>query len=169
VTKMAPVFADVFRRLKANHQSLQASIVALPYVKDIIDEAFNDVDVQYIAPESRYEAFQTAGFAIATSGTVGLELAVAGCPHIVAYKMNPLTYLVGKMLVKTKYAHLINIMEKRMIIPEFIQGQCNADDILKGLDSLDKQDLSNVRTQLNGSNTNIPPSMQAANFVLSYL
>ena len=169
VSKMAPIFADVFRRLKANHQSVQASIVALPHVKSIIEAAFNDIDVRYINPDDRYDAFQTAGFAMATSGTVGLELAVAGCPHIVAYKMNPLTYLVGKALVKTKYAHLVNIMEGREVIPEFIQGQCNADDILNGLNGLDKQDLSNVREKLNGADTKTPPSIQAAEFVLSFV
>lgn len=169
VNKMAPVFASVYRELHAEYPSLHASVVALPHVREHIERHFSGLDITYIAPNLRFEAFQHAGFAMATSGTVGLELAVAQCPHIVAYKMNPVTFLLAKWLVKTPYAHLVNIMEGKEIIPEFIQHNCTADNILHGLNDLQKQNLQSVRAKLCGADINTAPSVQAAKFVTEFL
>ncbi len=167
IKRMAPVFAETFMRMKAMNPELKAVIPALPHLKDEIDEHFFGMDVDYINPETRFDAFKTAPFALATSGTVGLELAVAECPHVIAYKMNPLTYFIMKRLVKIDYAHLVNIMEGREIIPERIQNQCNSEDILNAVLSYKNPDLSAIRDTLNGEGDGTP-SDQAADFILSF-
>lgn len=169
VKRMAPVFADVFQKLHALNPNLQAKIVALPHVRDEIDSHFLGMNVTYIDPKMRYEAFLNAPFALATSGTVGLELAVAGCPHIVAWKTNPLTWFMMKRLVKVKYAHLVNIMLKSEVIPECLQGNCNPDYIMNAIKNYQDVDLSSIRDQLAGADTKTPPSMQAATFVIGFL
>ena len=68
------------------------------------------MDVTYIDPKMRFDAFKTAPFALATSGTVGLELAVAQCPHVIAYKMNPLTWHLLKYFVKSRNWHIWSIL-----------------------------------------------------------
>lgn len=164
---MAPVFAETFRQMKAMNPDLQARIVALPHVKPIIDEEFYGMDIAYIDPQDRFETFQNAPFALATSGTVGLELAVAGCPHVIAYKMNPLTWWMLKRLATVKYAHLVNIMQGREVIPECLQGNCTPDMIMRRVISYDNPDLSTVRGHLTGAD-NTSPSTQAAAFVRSF-
>jgi len=168
VKKMAPIFAETFMRMKAMNPDLKAVIPALPHLKDEIDEHFFGMDVTYIDPKRRFSAFKNAPFAIATSGTVGLELAVAQCPHVIAYKMNPMTWWLLKRFVKIDHAHLVNIMEGREVIPECIQDKCTTDDIMDAVVNYPNPDLSAVRNKLAGANDNLP-SIQAAEFILSFL
>jgi lipid-A-disaccharide synthase len=58
------------------------------------------------------------------SGTSTLELALAGVPMVVAYKVNPLSAAIARRLVKVKFAGLVNLLAGREIAPELIQGQC---------------------------------------------
>ena len=68
-------------------------------------------------------------FAIAKSGTVSLEVCNLRIPSIILYKMNFINFLIVKMLVKTKFANIINIGAKKEIIPELLQGDCNPKNI----------------------------------------
>jgi lipid-A-disaccharide synthase len=77
----------------------------------------------------RYQAFRASKFAIAASGTVTLELTACGTPHIVAYRFSHLTNLIVKSLITTKFANLLNIFANRMVIPEFMGKNCNANSI----------------------------------------
>ena len=70
-------------------------------------------------------------FAVSKSGTVSLEICNAKVPSIIIYKINYINYLIMKSLVKVKYANIINIINKREIIPELLQSECNAKEIYK--------------------------------------
>jgi len=70
-------------------------------------------------------------FAIAKSGTISLEICDAKIPSIILYKMNFINFLIIKMLVKIKYANIINIAANKEIIPELLQSKCNAKNIYK--------------------------------------
>ena len=70
-------------------------------------------------------------FAVSKSGTVSLEICNAKVPSIIIYKINYINYLIMKSLVKVKYANIINIINKREIIPELLQSECNAKEIFK--------------------------------------
>ena len=77
--------------------------------------------------------------AIAVSGTIGLELAVASVPHIIGYKANALTIWLIKKLVKTRYAHLANILLNKLVVPEFIQEDCTPENMYGALINLDTE------------------------------
>jgi len=68
-------------------------------------------------------------FAVSKSGTISLEICNANVPSIIIYKMNFINFLLVKILVKIKFANIINIINNREIIPELIQNQCNAKEI----------------------------------------
>jgi lipid-A-disaccharide synthase len=68
-------------------------------------------------------------FAIAKSGTVSLEICNFKIPSLILYKMNFINFFIIKMLVKTKFANIINIAAKKEIIPELLQGKCNPKNI----------------------------------------
>ena len=68
-------------------------------------------------------------FAVSKSGTVSLEICKARVPLVIIYKMNFLNYLIIKLLVKIKYANIINIINNKEVIPELIQKECNAKEI----------------------------------------
>ncbi|HBS59949.1 MAG TPA: lipid-A-disaccharide synthase, partial [Firmicutes bacterium] len=68
-------------------------------------------------------------FVIASSGTATLEAALLGTPAIITYKLSPLTWLLGKLLVKIPHVGLPNIVAGQRILPELIQGEVQAEKI----------------------------------------
>jgi lipid-A-disaccharide synthase len=67
--------------------------------------------------------------AVVTSGTATLEAALRGTPFVTVYRLSPLSYLVGKLLVKTRYISLPNILCGREVVRELIQSQCRPDTV----------------------------------------
>jgi lipid-A-disaccharide synthase len=72
-------------------------------------------------------------FAVAKSGTVSLEICNANVPSIIIYKINVVNYLIMRLLVKVKFANIINIINNKEIIPELLQGECNAIEIFNSV------------------------------------
>ena len=68
-----------------------------------------------------------ADLALVASGTATLETALFGTPQIVLYRTDPVTYLVGKLLVRVPLIGLVNVIAGREVAPEFIQHRCQAD------------------------------------------
>jgi len=103
-------------------------------------------------------------FAIVKSGTVSLEVCKAKIPSIILYKMNYINYLIIKILVKVKYANIINIAANETIIPELLQSKCNSKNIYKVvkefLESPTRTEEQVKKTQiiLNRFKTDRPPS-----------
>ena len=84
------------------------------------------------------EVLQAADIALITSGTATLEALMAKCLIVAAYKMPRISYLLAKMLVKTPYIALPNILAGKELVPELIQRQANVDNILiKVIDQID--------------------------------
>ena len=75
-------------------------------------------------------------FAIAKSGTISLEICNAKVPSVIIYKMGMINFFIVKMLVKVKFANIINIAAKEEIIPELLQSKCNPTDIYNKVDEL---------------------------------
>ena len=70
-------------------------------------------------------------FAVSKSGTVSLEICNAKVPSIIIYKINYVNYLIMKYLGKGRFANIINIISKRVVIPGLLQNECNAKEIYK--------------------------------------
>jgi lipid-A-disaccharide synthase len=68
---------------------------------------------------------------IAASGTVTLEAAILGTPLVVVYKVNPLTYWLGKQLIKVRHVALANIVAGETVAPELIQHEANPEQIAR--------------------------------------
>lgn len=105
-------------------------------IKKLIAQA--DVEIKLVK-SNRYDLMNIAHAAIATSGTVVLEAALLNLPSVVLYKMAPLNYLIGKLLVDIKYFSLPNILANEKIMPELLQNQVTpekiSDEVLKILDN----------------------------------
>ena len=133
VSRLAPVFIESIKRLNKEIPNLFLLIPSVETMKEEISEHFQNIGIpcQLITgQQARYEAFCMSEFALAASGTVSLELAACGTPHVIAYTFNPLTNKVVEHLAITKYANLINILADRFIIPEFVLRNCKADLIV---------------------------------------
>ena len=82
------------------------------------------------------EILKSSLFAVAKSGTISLEICNAKVPFIIVYKMNIINFFIVKMLVKVRFANIINIVANEEIIPELIQSNCNSKNIFKKVDHL---------------------------------
>tara|TARA_A100001011_G_scaffold383616_1_gene455063 strand:+ start:1532 stop:2662 length:1131 start_codon:yes stop_codon:yes gene_type:complete len=89
-------------------------------------------------------------FAVSKSGTISLEICKRKIPSIIIYKMNFLNFFIVKMLVKIKYANILNIAAGEMIIPELLQSKCNPKEIFKLVSSF-LEDQNKIKNQI--SNT----------------
>ena len=114
-------------------------------------------------------------FAVSKSGTISLEVSKAKIPSIILYKMGLINFFIIKMLVKTKFANIINIAAKKEIIPELLQSNCNPQKIFEVvsnyLDNPNKIDEQVLKTQkiLKSFKTNTSSSTLAAKAINKYL
>ena len=94
-------------------------------------------NVQVISNDNiKSQILSSSVFAVAKSGTVSLEICNANVPSIIIYKINMINYIIMKSLVKVKFANIINIINNKEIIPELLQGECNAKEIYNSVNYL---------------------------------
>ena len=75
-------------------------------------------------------------FAVAKSGTISLEICNLKIPSIIIYKMGMINFFIIKILVKVKFANIINIAANEEVIPELLQSKCNSQNIYNYVDKL---------------------------------
>lgn len=90
-------------------------------VENLIDT--RGLNIKLVNSARRYDLMQIADAAIATSGTVILEAALLNLPCVVLYKMAPLNFFIGKLLVDIKFFSLPNILADERILPELLQDE----------------------------------------------
>jgi lipid-A-disaccharide synthase len=84
--------------------------------------------VRYCEGET-WDAMAHADLTLAASGTVTTEAALLGSPMVVFYRVHPLTWFIGKPLVRVPFFSIVNLVAGRQIVPELIQHNCTADRI----------------------------------------
>ena len=177
ITRLMPVFGEVVRQLHAVCPTLQAVLPTVPNLRDRLCGMVADwpVPVTLIEGDAdKYDAFAASRAALACSGTVALELALAKLPAVVAYKASPLSFAIARRFLKIKYASLVNLMHDKMVVPECIQEDCTPEKIVPLLRGLLTDDLVRQR-QLDGlgdvagwlGQGQFVPSEQAAKTVLA--
>lgn len=134
VAGMLPVFLEAAHLIK---KEIQDVVFVIPLastlsIDDLKRHGLHDteLDVRIIA-DGRYDLMAACDAVMAVSGTVTLELAILGVPMLVAYRISPLTYILGRLLVKVKYASLANLVAGREIVPELIQHQLTPEKIVQ--------------------------------------
>jgi lipid-A-disaccharide synthase len=136
VERLSPPFGDAARRLKARIPNLEIVVAAAETVEAAVRAAVLrwPVPVTITTGEAdRLSAMKSATAALACSGTVTTELALAGCPFVVGYKLDPLTYQIAKRLLRTRWITLINVAAADEVAPEFIQKACAGDRLAESL------------------------------------
>lgn len=79
------------------------------------------------------EALACSDATAVASGTATLQTALVGIPMVVFYKVSPLTYVIGKLLVSVKFISLVNILSGKEIVKELIQQDASADNVYEEL------------------------------------
>jgi lipid-A-disaccharide synthase len=125
ITRMTPVYEAAIGKLKAVDPLLEVAVVGAGTVaNDVAGRvAAWPFRVHMVDEAEKYDAMRAATVALATSGTVSTELALAGAPMVIAYKIDGLSYQLMKRMVTAKHITLFNIAADDRIAPEFIQHE----------------------------------------------
>jgi lipid-A-disaccharide synthase len=140
-TRLHEPFAEAVERLRAHHPDL---VVLCPVSKNIATQvhaaAADDPRLQsmiFLNEAQHDDAFATADLALACSGTVTTELAMAGVPMVVGYKIGTLSWLLLKhFFLTTRYVTLVNVATDKQIVPELLQSACTPQTLYTALDAL---------------------------------
>jgi lipid-A-disaccharide synthase len=129
-SRLLPIFGRTVAALSATRPDLRVVVPTVSTVVAPVRAAVSSWSGRPIVLEGtaeKFDAFAAARAALAASGTVSLELALAGLPMAIAYKINPVTYAWVKPLIKLKHVTLANILLEREAVPEFLQARCRSD------------------------------------------
>lgn len=133
IQQLAKPFADAVSELRNQRPRLKLiSPVSDSIATDVNAAAGEDLRLQDIIllPEARkFDVFAASDVALACSGTVTTQLACAGVPSVVSYRLNGLTYMAAKRLYKPNYISIVNIAANEALMPEFIQGDVTGENL----------------------------------------
>jgi len=171
VKRLLPIFSQATKAL-LDHKVV---ILASPQVKAFIHNHVKPSTLVVDIDEKR-DAFAAANIALSKSGTVTLELAVAGVPMVVAHKVSALSAWLIRRMAYIPFVSLVNIALKKEVVPELLQERCNPLTIMETLyDLANTESMEQQRRNVNlalealrGNNTANPNDV-AAEAVLSCL
>lgn len=128
IKHVLPAFEDAVMRLKAERPDLEVLIPAAPTVAEVVKARVAGWPHRahvLEGEEAKFDAMKAATVALACSGTVTLEVALAGCPMVVGYRLGNMTHFILKRLIRTPWVTLFNIAARDFVAPELIQDDCN--------------------------------------------
>ncbi|MBA4011899.1 MAG: lipid-A-disaccharide synthase [Phenylobacterium sp.] len=125
ISRVLPPFADAVAILKAARPDLQVIIPAAPTVAQTVKAQASSWAHVVEGEGAKLDAMKAATVALACSGTVTTELALAGVPIVVGYRLGAMTHAILKRLIRTPYITLFNIAAKDFVAPELVQDDCN--------------------------------------------
>jgi lipid-A-disaccharide synthase len=123
IRHMTPVYGEAVALLRRTHPGLEVAVVVAGTVAADVTArvAAWPFRVHLVQEDEKYDAMRAATAALATSGTVSTELALAGAPMVIAYRFDGLSYAIMKPFFTGKFATLFNTAADEMIAPELIQ------------------------------------------------
>ncbi|MEM7242076.1 MAG: lipid-A-disaccharide synthase [Pseudomonadota bacterium] len=141
ITRMFPIYLDAARGISAKLPMTHFCVAVAPSVaKEVAAQAqAADIPLTLLMPHSesaetearKRMLYRESALAIATSGTVALELAAQNCPMVIAYKANWATTRMVKKMAQIDTANLINILTNTRVVPEFLFENATAENIEK--------------------------------------
>jgi lipid-A-disaccharide synthase len=138
-----PIMLEATKQWQADYQLVVAA--APGQIPSFYEPFLKNYGARMVQGQT-YDLLKNAQFAIVTSGTATLETALIGTPELVVYKGNPISYQIGKRLVKVKYISLVNLILDHPLLAELIQNDCNPAQIHAELLKLKQPDrLQEIR------------------------
>jgi lipid-A-disaccharide synthase len=176
VRRLLPVFGRTVERLVARFPDLTIVVPTVANVADAVTAAVGQWAARTVivrGPATKFDAFAASDAALAASGTVALELAMARVPMVIGYRLWGPTYWAVRRAVKIDFANLINLLLGRLVVPELLQDDCTPERLEAALLPLltdetarraqrDAFDLALSQIGLGGD----PPSRKAADKIL---
>ena len=154
IARHLPVMLDTANILKEKVKHAKfiishAPSVARKDIETVLGGYGNGLEIEVVS-EGVESVFNRSDVLVAASGTVTLQAAIHGKPMVIMYKVSPMSYWLGRALIRVRHIGLVNLVAGRELIPEFIQGQASADNIATTLDGMlkDRHELNRLKSQL---------------------
>lgn len=176
--RLLPKFSETADIVLRNRHDAVIAIPTLPHLKPYIEKFFVGKGINPLVldnPAEKFDCFSAGSAAIAASGTVTLELALCDTPHIIAYKLAPLSAWLAKKVIRTPYVNLVNIILQRPAVPELLLENCEpgpmSRELMKLMDDRDARtaQLTAFREALIALGDPDPPGCRAARAVLKVI
>ena len=180
IAKLLPVMLQSARILLERDKNMKFIVSVAPsikrkFVETIVEEHRGEYDFELVS-DTVENVLKRCRLAVVASGTVTLEAAIFGIPMIIIYKVSPVTYWLGKMLVRSRVKNfgLVNLIAGREISPELLQGEVSskkiadmAFEMLNDVSGLEKtkNELLGIKDVLGGKGA----SKRVANIALNML
>jgi lipid-A-disaccharide synthase len=180
VRRHLPVLVETVRLLRQTRPDLGIVLPTLAVRENEIRALTASLDPPPLIVTGRSErldAYAACRAAIAASGTVSLEVALAGLPFVTIYRTGPLTAWLARRLITVPYVNLANLIVGRGVVPELLQQHCAPDEVVRAVVPLlddeaareeQRRSLAEVAARL-GADDPTPPSARAAAAVLDLL
>lgn len=182
VSRLLAPFGAALRLLSRDAPDLHLFCATLPQVAAQVRAAASSWPGRVIISEDASEklaGFAACDAALAASGTVSLELAACATPHLVAYKVSPLTAMIARRVLQIPHVNLVNLILNESLIPELLQQECTPENLARELRLLlgPPRPSPAAQTQLAGMRLALqklgagqaPPSHLAAKNILALL
>ena len=176
---LLPILIDFIKLMNKKHRDYFFYFHATEENKNLILENIKKTDIDnldVISEENiKSKILSNSIFAVSKSGTVSLQICNSNIPSIIIYKLSFINFMIFKMLVNVKFANIINIINKKEIIPELLQKDCNANEIYKSViyflkkPELIKKQLAECSKTLVGIRSKTSSANEASSILLEYL
>ena len=176
---LLPILCDFIKMMNRKSNDYIFIFHATNSNRNIIIDFIKKLDLnntQVISDENiKSQILYKSIFSVAKSGTVSLEICNANIPSIIIYKTNMINYWIMKFLVKVKFANIINIINNKEVIPELLQGECNAKEIfnsvnyLLGHPDLLNSQLESIKKTLKNIKSETPSTEKVSTILSQYL
>jgi lipid-A-disaccharide synthase len=179
VRLLLPRFRDAAAIIARQMPGLVCVLPTVPHVRDVVRAMTSRWPVPLHLLEGdtdKFAAFNAANVALAASGTVTTELALARTPMVVTYRFGWLTYALAKPFVRVRFGALTNILLDREAVPELIQRDCTPDKIAAAVLELfrnpdararQRDDMDEAMAKLGVGSE--PPSRRAARALMEFI
>lgn len=136
ITSILPDFIKTARLLKEQDNTVCFLLPLAPTLTEedlgLSEHELRELSIKVVSGH-RYELMADCDLVMAASGTVTLELALLGVPMVVAYRISPLTYFLGRLLITINFASLVNLVANREVVQELIQDDFTPDNLALAL------------------------------------
>lgn len=131
IEPLMPEFGKAASRILARFPHMEFHCIQAPGVDrdKLVSLWQSDAPLTIHPPKDRYAFMRSCNMLIAASGTVTLEAALVGTPTLVTYKVSPLSYAIGKRVIKVSYVSLPNLIMNRAVFPELLQEQADGEHL----------------------------------------
>ncbi len=154
IARHLPVMLDTADILKDRLKHVRfiishAPSVARQQIEMIVAEHPGRIDVEILSDEVE-TVFGRSDVIVAASGTVTLQAAIHGTPMVIIYKVSPISFMMGRALVRVPNIGLVNLVAGRQLVPEFVQNAATAENISSAVADMlaDRVQFTHLKKQL---------------------